>query len=90
MPRSFSTLIKIASGGRDYEAAPAGSARQQDKQSIVAHLKASFQRGNSLCRCSKIMSPPNSNVKMSPHERKDIRCRARSCTGTSERNFQLC
>ena len=40
------------------------------------------------CLSSIILSPPNSNVKMSPHERKDIRVESEG-TATSERNFQL-
>jgi hypothetical protein len=34
------------------------------------------------------MSPPNCNVKMSPHERRDIRVESEG-TATSERDFQL-
>jgi len=41
-----------------------------------------------MCLSSIILSPPNSNVKMSPHERKDIRVESEG-TATSERNFQL-
>ncbi len=41
------------------------------------------------CFSSIILSPPNGNVKMSPHERKDIRVESEG-TATSERNFQLC
>ena len=40
------------------------------------------------CFSSIILSPPNGNVKMSPHERKDIRVESEG-TATSERNFQL-
>jgi hypothetical protein len=41
-----------------------------------------------LCFSSIILSPPNSNVKMSSHERKDIRVESEG-TAKSERNFQL-
>jgi len=41
-----------------------------------------------MCFSSIILSPPNGNVKMSPHERKDIRVESEG-TATSERNFQL-
>ncbi len=41
-----------------------------------------------ICFSSIILSPRNSNVKMSPHERKDIRVESEGTT-TSERNFQL-
>src|SRR6266478_3929550 len=40
------------------------------------------------CLGSIILSPPNGNVKMSPHERKDIRVESEGTT-TSERDFQL-
>jgi hypothetical protein len=43
---------------------------------------------NFACFSSIILSPPNSNVKMSPHERKDIRVESEG-TATSERDFQL-
>ncbi len=40
------------------------------------------------CFSSIILSPPNSNVKMSLHERKDIRVESEGIA-TSERDFQL-
>src|ERR1700674_2097485 len=40
------------------------------------------------CFSSIILSPRNGNVKMSPHERKDIRVESEGTT-TSERDFQL-
>ena len=46
------------------------------------------RQGRDGCFSSIILSPPNSNVKMSPHERKDIRVESEG-TATSERNFQL-
>jgi len=49
----------------------------------------SGKRLNRMCFSSIILSPPNSNVKMSPHERKDIRVESEG-TATSERNSQLC
>jgi hypothetical protein len=41
-----------------------------------------------FCLSSIILSPPNGNVKMSPHERKDIRVESEG-TATSERDFRL-
>ena len=48
----------------------------------------SYYHSFSACFSSIILSPPNSNVKMSPHERKDIRVESEG-TATSERDFQL-
>ena len=55
---------------------------------MLAGIFRLVQDPQHLCFSSIILSPPNGNVKMSPHERKDIRVESEG-TATSERNFQL-
>jgi hypothetical protein len=42
-----------------------------------------------VCHSSIILSPPNGNVKMSPHERKDVRVESEG-TATSQCDLELC
>ena len=73
---------------------PSPSEKQQaSKQGLQdSEVYALYLKGRSYwskrCFSSIILSPPNGNVKMSPHERKDIRVESEG-TATSERNFQL-
>ncbi len=53
---------------------------------MVREKEESLEGGR--CFSSIILSPPNGNVKMSLHDRKDIRVESER-TATSERNFQL-
>jgi len=56
------------------------------KQVIVPPSGVAFKVQLQVCLSSIILSPPNGNVKMSPHERKDIRVESEGAA-TSERNF---
>src|ERR1035441_8042765 len=63
--------------------------RQRHNAASTYHSRGPLSSLFSLpCFSSIILSPPNGNVKMSPHERKDIRVESEG-TATSERNFQL-